>query len=581
MGKELFVPAMTERILEDMNEGERAVCEALLKDPSCKKWTLFHSFKLSEHIKKVAGEIDIIAAIPEQGILCIEVKGYHDAVDAAEVNRNLKQAWDNQTSLIEFLKARKGFLSEIPISHVVIYPFLECSHNSKLHDGKAWEILDKSSMECIRKSLQDSMAKSRELLYQKNKLPNFKPGNYRPNETDISLLAMNLRPQIIQSAPVLTPPAAVEEEKQEGKDYRSLFYDAHQVEALHYMQSNSRILFYGMAGTGKTLLAIESVRKYTASGKKTLFLCFNRILGQWLKSQMAGVENLTVSTLHQHMSSLCEIEETGDLKQFYECILPATAQDNIVEKYDALVLDEAQDILALKLNRDFLDASLHGGLEGGEWRFFGDIEHQGIHQGGRKLLEPKTLADEYHCALHTLDVNYRNPKSIAQLGERVADINPGYRDIYRKDEKAGPFIQYYSQSDDEVNKLAETINYLVRKQNLKLEKITVLSFKKPDHCASRKMIEQGQAPFEMEVCCDQNLNQLKGKIGYTSIHAFKGMESPVIIITDVCDISRTTFNARDLLYVGVTRALSQLIILAHEKDRELLEDWKEGVIHTV
>jgi superfamily I DNA/RNA helicase len=51
-------------------------------------------------------------------------------------------------------------------------------------------------------------------------------------------------------------------------------------------------------------------------------------------------------------------------------------------------------------------------------------------------------------------------------------------------------------------------------------------------------------------------------IGYCSIQSFKGLEAPVVIVTD---IERVADNeAMALFYVAITRAVHRLIILANK-----------------
>ena len=53
-----------------------------------------------------------------------------------------------------------------------------------------------------------------------------------------------------------------------------------------------------------------------------------------------------------------------------------------------------------------------------------------------------------------------------------------------------------------------------------------------------------------------------GYIRYCSIHAFKGLEAPAIIVTDIEDIGGPPLES--LIYVGVTRSLHRLIIIMQE-----------------
>jgi superfamily I DNA/RNA helicase len=64
--------------------------------------------------------------------------------------------------------------------------------------------------------------------------------------------------------------------------------------------------------------------------------------------------------------------------------------------------------------------------------------------------------------------------------------------------------------------------------------------------------------------------QKTDKIPYCSIHSFKGMEAPIIIITDIENIAST--ESQSLFYVGITRALDKLFILASKNaSREINE----------
>ena len=53
-----------------------------------------------------------------------------------------------------------------------------------------------------------------------------------------------------------------------------------------------------------------------------------------------------------------------------------------------------------------------------------------------------------------------------------------------------------------------------------------------------------------------------GQIGYCSIHAFKGLEAEVVIVTDIDRITES--DALPLFYIAITRALHRLILFMHE-----------------
>lgn len=61
-----------------------------------------------------------------------------------------------------------------------------------------------------------------------------------------------------------------------------------QYDALDAIQDNGGFVVKGLAGTGKTFLVMEAARRAVAEGKRTLVLCFNRLLGDWMRSSMSG-----------------------------------------------------------------------------------------------------------------------------------------------------------------------------------------------------------------------------------------------------------------------------------------------------
>ena len=55
--------------------GESILFYKLRDDPGTNGWFVLHSLDIRRHRTKAEGEIDMVILIPEQGILCLEVKG--------------------------------------------------------------------------------------------------------------------------------------------------------------------------------------------------------------------------------------------------------------------------------------------------------------------------------------------------------------------------------------------------------------------------------------------------------------------------------------------------------------------------
>ena len=332
---------------------------------------------------------------------------------------------------------------------------------------------------------------------------------------------------------------------------------------LYAMEANPRVAFVGPAGTGKTLLAIEAARRGAAAGRKVLLLCFNRLLGKWLEGQLSVLGTGVVArTIHQHMlavSSTSVVENPGHT--FWERELPALAVETILEnagetnQFDELVVDEAQDILRGEY-LDFLDLSLKGGLASGQWRFFGDFEKQAIYSAANLSLAEFFETRCNHPPVYDLRINCRNTPRVAELVHLLGGLSPPYKRVLRPDDGLEPEINYYSNDLDQHSLLLNSIGTL-RNEGFSNQDVVILSPKADAACAASKVhghpLSKGLRPFE---------KSKGGYIGYCSVHAFKGMEAPAVIVTDIDKLDAPTSTA--LFYVAVTRVLQRLIILVHE-----------------
>ena len=69
--------------------------------------------------------------------------------------------------------------------------------------------------------------------------------------------------------------------------------------------------------------------------------------------------------------------------------------------------------------------------------------------------------------------------------------------------------------------------------------------------------------------------QRRGQLLFSTIHRFKGLESPVVILTDFDQIDYTSY--KNLLYVGMTRARSALYVVLSDKAKKTMDKMMEEV----
>ena len=76
---------------------------------------------------------------------------------------------------------------------------------------------------------------------------------------------------------------------------------------LDFLGDNDRAMIRGVAGSGKTKLAMASAQRFADEGKKVLFLCFNRMLADWLKAERPEQYDgrITICTYHQLCYEWC------------------------------------------------------------------------------------------------------------------------------------------------------------------------------------------------------------------------------------------------------------------------------------
>src|SRR6185436_13500111 len=80
-----------------------------------------------------------------------------------------------------------------------------------------------------------------------------------------------------------------------------------QYDGLDLLADNERCLFEGAAGTGKTMLALEYARRSAAAGHRTLLLCFNKLLGEWFRTQVMEFDAKQLLIRGRHYQLLREV----------------------------------------------------------------------------------------------------------------------------------------------------------------------------------------------------------------------------------------------------------------------------------
>lgn len=547
-------------ISEESPPGEKELFRALANSAATEGWTVLHSLGIAEHVRQVEGEADFVVVVPHLGVLVIEVKS-HRSVSYLDDGRwqlgtgsptsrgPFQQAKEAVYSIRGFLE-RKGVATRgVPLIAVVWFTHVRARSmlppSVEWHD---WEVMDSEDLrsdpaQAVLRTLRLGIA------HLASRTRAFRPGSDQPDDQTAERLIRALRPRF----EMYVVPADVRRARQQQlHDYLD-----EQFEALDAMADNRAVLFTGPAGCGKTFLATEAARRAASQGKTGRLLCFNRLLGRRLSDDLESTRELEVGTLHQEMLCIAGVAPpTNPTKKFWEEELPDQAISALLDRpdelvRDVLIVDEAQDVAAPQY-LDVLDLMVDGGLAEGNVMLFGDFERQAIFESGdgRAALRERCPM----LSSHRLSANCRNLPRIGYVTDTFSGLDPGYARFRRTDDGIDPTFLKFESGADQSALLVDAVQQL-RGDGYELNEIVVLS---PVRLTSTAETTRDSWLRQVLRQVDGG-SERPGRLRYATIQAFKGLEAPAVILTDLDQDRVPGFPS--LLYVGLTRATDRLVAL--------------------
>lgn len=543
----------------DAPPGERLIFQRLAEDPDCADWLVLHSLHLADVRRALEGEIDFVVIIPGLGVLCLEVKSHrkadrdangvwHLGSDAPTTRSPFEQAAKGMHAVLDYLKRTRLQLHNVPIWSAVWFTnaVADLPATPEWH---SWQLLDRHDLRApVSRSLSAVMVEARSHFTRK--FPKFDASIRQPDASLCKALAAKLRPKFELA---MTP-----KEISKERAAQRLSFIQEQYEALDLMEHEPRALFTGPAGTGKSFLAAEAGRRHAARGHRVLLLCFNRLLGATVTREFAETAGVQAQTLHSFMlaAGSAQVPTQAD-DDWWSQHLPEQALERLLDEgasYDVLILDEAQDMIANPNYLDVLDASVIGGLSGGRWLMFGDFERQMLYGqvDGRGLLERRVP----HYTRPRLMHNCRNTPQIGAAASRLSQLpDTTYRGYRRRDDGVTPVYRAY-ESPEQQEALLDTALDALKADHYGSMEVVVISPRGEQSVASR-YAASGNAPRLAPY------NSRNGRVGFTTVQAFKGLEAPAVIVTDIEAVDSEA--DRSLLYVALSRASDRLYVFAHKR----------------
>lgn len=560
---------------EVKSNAERKIFEWFQSAPGTDKWIVLHSMGITTHNKVIYGETDFLVLAPQLGVFALEVKGgrvrrengiWYFTNRYGDTNSKprgpFEQAKDGIFSIMDSMKSRADIshrnVDNFLFGYGVMFPDIE--YTSAGIDEEQWQVFDSrdsSNVKQFVKRLADGAKSKWESHYgplHSSKLPNAADVRYMA-----SILRGDFDCAVAMSAQLRNASEAL------------IALTKEQYRCLDQLDDNPRCLIQGPAGTGKTLLAIEEVKKSVAKGEKVALFCFNSNLADWLEcyfSKMSeSVRPEYIGTLHKYMAQVTR--EAGIspvyphnpelVQQYYQETLPEAAALALLdsgEQFDKIVVDEAQDLIRDNYLEVMSDC-LKKGLTRGRWTLFGDFSMQAIYADGMSgsgLIEK--LEDYTSFIRFKLTTNCRNAKPICKEIQTVTGFKAP-SDLWTRVD--GPPVQYitWSSMENQCKRLQLLLKQL-ENAHIAPEQITILSPRKREN--SVVSLVEGYTIKDFRVPPGTNTT-------FCSIQAYKGLENTVIILTDI-----ESFSLDKLMYVGLSRACSGLFILESEAAKKEYDD---------
>lgn len=331
-----------------------------------------------------------------------------------------------------------------------------------------------------------------------------------------------------------------------------------QLKTVRGFSRNKRLRVLGGAGTGKTVLALEAARRFAGDGKSVLLVCYNNRLGDYLEASVDAWERedddgavvadtffRLCSKAHRdtHGKGLPVPEDRKEQERFWAEEAPYFLMEGVeggaIPKVDAVVVDEGQDFAPLWWE---ILASCLKDPDGGNLLAFYDPSQEIF---GRGCHVPD-------WATYELTYNFRNTQKIADVVRELGRVEmESYETCPVGEEPEEREQRSAAMGRKGVERL---VGELTGKGGVPVERIAVLTPHTREHSCLKGLSEL--AGYEL---CDRPFDRT-AKLLHTTIGAFKGLESDILILADIDpEDPRCDLNAR---YVAASRARHRLYVFS-------------------
>ncbi|MEV7039851.1 NERD domain-containing protein [Amycolatopsis sp. NPDC051061] len=495
----ILVPDLTDIEKNATSDAERRAARLLREIEGDADAVAFHSVKLRSHAYKQQAEADFVV-LWKKVVIVIEVKGggvrKHDGVWYSIDRRGdwhklatspMEQAQSAMYALRKiFREEGVGWFAH---EAVVITPDIDDPPHSIEWQPSNWLARDHMSIGRLTNAL-DKIADNAQKPPTDRKLA-------RIEDLRTRLFGHFTRMPVIDAQR-----GAVIEEQNRAT--------AGQARVLASLARNPRVLIYGGAGTGKSLVLVEAAKQEADQGRSVLITFRSPALRSFFSPHVLGREI--------------------DLLPF-DLLEPAKA-------YDVVFIDEAQDLMTAA-GMDRIDGVVVGGRDTGRWRMFLDMNNQ-AHVDGH--FDPDVLEIVVSEALSVdLALNVRNTRAIVHMVQEYVGADVGDPGIVH-----GEKVRWQTTEEEHSLAKAESVAEGLTADGVRADDIWI-------------------------ICTTSSAPPEKTKRGFTvtSPKYAKGLEADHVIVCELPE--RFDEAATAAFYVAVTRARVSLDVVLTRDDKRRIQ----------
>ena len=516
----------TDLPIDQLENNERKLVLRLLNQLN-DSWLVIPRFDIRG--KRRTYELDVLLINQNYGLIGIEVKGGKVEVISGAWHQNAeilsvsppRQAQNAAYELRNILRLRSPkLLKYVHVDYAVALPGVNELNNVLPPDVERGRLIFNSDMQDLDDVVYALMAND-----HKN----------RPlSEDQINEILYFLRPDSNFKWNVSSK-HRLNNERMQRLAFESL-------QPLLTLDQNTNIFVTGSAGTGKSFLATLWAERAFERGERTLLTCYNEPMGHFLAGHVIDSADLVAGPFQKTLFELADIRDfqiPEDADQNWWDTAPFSAfmesADNVLNKFDTIIVDEAQDF-----SPKWLPILKTLFKENGPKKLFmladpsQDLYHRGL-----------TVPAVSNVVRFDLTINCRNTKKIAELTKEFSDAKTHARSPEGNEIK----LIRASANQHVVESLESELDRLIISNSIEPSEIMILT----GHRELRDYIKE-KVPGGFE--CSTWEESASGQIVCETIQRCKGLERTVVILA-------TTDNriADTILYVGLSRANSELIVM--------------------